>query len=103
MIRNTRANAGIRLPPRRAETVLFEPDEAEPMLGNSGRRNCTGAASSSQASLWGRLAGRRQQPVGVAGGAQEVSGPGLLPRLGGVGAAGGELAAQMRAAAAARA
>jgi SNF2 family DNA or RNA helicase len=29
MIRNTRANAGLKLPPRRAETVLFEPDEAE--------------------------------------------------------------------------
>src|SRR5712692_8511539 len=29
MIRNTRANAGIHLPPRRAETVLFEPDQAE--------------------------------------------------------------------------
>ena len=29
MVRNTRANAGINLPPRRAETVLFEADEAE--------------------------------------------------------------------------
>ncbi len=29
MIRNTRANAGLKLPPRRAETVLFEPDAAE--------------------------------------------------------------------------
>ena len=29
MIRNTRANAGINLPPRRAETVSFEPEENE--------------------------------------------------------------------------
>src|SRR5207245_3353238 len=29
MIRNTRANAGVKLPPRRAETVLFKPDQAE--------------------------------------------------------------------------
>ena len=29
MIRNTRANAGVKLPPRRAETVLFEPEENE--------------------------------------------------------------------------
>src|SRR4029079_2102172 len=29
MIRNTRANAGINLPPRRAETVVFEPEATE--------------------------------------------------------------------------
>jgi hypothetical protein len=31
MIRTTRANSGLKLPPRRAETVLFEaaPDERE--------------------------------------------------------------------------
>ena len=40
MIRNTRANAGIQLPPRRAETVLFEPDEAgSAPSGSNGRRN----------------------------------------------------------------
>lgn len=63
MIRNTRANAGLKLPPRRAETVLFEPDPAERafwqdwetelrlVLANNG----PGGLNASQASLWGRL------------------------------------------------
>ena len=58
MIRNTRANAGIQLPPRRAETVLFEPDEAERAFWQRWEtefRACLGKLSPSQASLWGRL------------------------------------------------
>ncbi|MCX6929661.1 MAG: DEAD/DEAH box helicase, partial [Verrucomicrobia bacterium] len=58
MIRNTRANAGIQLPPRRAETVLFEPDEAERAFWQKWEtefRACLGQLSPSQASLWGRL------------------------------------------------
>jgi superfamily II DNA or RNA helicase len=58
MIRNTRANAGVRLPPRRAETVSFEPDEAERSFWaqwESEFRACLGRLSASQASLWGRL------------------------------------------------
>jgi superfamily II DNA or RNA helicase len=58
MIRNTRANAGIKLPPRRAETVLFEPDEAERAFWQQWEtefRACLGKLSPSQASLWGRL------------------------------------------------
>jgi SNF2 family DNA or RNA helicase len=58
MIRNTRANAGIALPPRRAETVSFEPDEAERTFWQQWEtefRACLGQLSASQASLWGRL------------------------------------------------
>ena len=58
MIRNTRANAGIALPPRRAETVSFEPDEAERTFWQKWEtefRACLGQLSASQASLWGRL------------------------------------------------
>jgi SNF2 family DNA or RNA helicase len=58
MIRNTRANSGIRLPPRRAETVLFEPDAAERAFWQQWEtefRACLGQFSPSQASLWGRL------------------------------------------------
>jgi SNF2 family DNA or RNA helicase len=58
MIRNTRANAGIALPPRRAETVSFEPDEAERTFWQQWEtefRACLGKLSASQASLWGRL------------------------------------------------
>jgi len=58
MIRNTRANAGIALPPRRAETVSFEPDEAERTFWQQWEtefRACLGQMSASQASLWGRL------------------------------------------------
>jgi superfamily II DNA or RNA helicase len=58
MIRNTRANAGIRLPPRHAETVMFEPDEAERAFWQQWEaefRASLGQLSPSQASLWGRL------------------------------------------------
>jgi SNF2 family DNA or RNA helicase len=58
MIRNTRANAGIRLPPRHAETVMFEPDEAERAFWHQWEaefRASLGQLSPSQASLWGRL------------------------------------------------
>jgi len=58
MIRNTRANAGLKLPPRRAETVLFEPDEAERLFWQEWEtefRARLSQLSASQASLWGRL------------------------------------------------
>ncbi len=58
MVRNTRANAGIKLPPRRAETVLFEPDEMEREFWGKWEREFRGRLSqlnASQASLWGRL------------------------------------------------
>lgn len=58
MIRNTRSSAGIRLPPRRAETVLFEPTPAERQFWQtweSELREALGALTPSQASLWGRL------------------------------------------------
>ena len=58
MIRNTRANAGVNLPPRRAETVLFEPGEAERAFWvqwEAEFRVCLARLSPSQASLWGRL------------------------------------------------
>jgi SNF2 family DNA or RNA helicase len=58
MIRNTRANAGLKLPPRRAETVLFEPDEAERAFWRkweSEFREQLSTLNPNQASLWGRL------------------------------------------------
>jgi SNF2 family DNA or RNA helicase len=58
MIRNTRSTAGIELPPRRAETVLFEPDAAERAFWERWEaefRLCLAALTASQASLWGRL------------------------------------------------
>jgi superfamily II DNA or RNA helicase len=58
MIRNTRANAGIDLPPRRAETVLFAPDEAEGVFWRQWEtefRVCLACLNASQSSLWGRL------------------------------------------------
>jgi SNF2 family DNA or RNA helicase len=58
MIRNTRANAGINLPPRRAETVLFEPSPEEKSFWTTWEsefREALGRLSASQASLWGRL------------------------------------------------
>ncbi len=58
MIRNTRANAGIQLPPRRAETVLFEPDPEERAFWESWEaqlRARLAELNASQASLWGRL------------------------------------------------
>jgi superfamily II DNA or RNA helicase len=58
MIRNTRANAGLNLPPRRAETVLFEPGETERAFWQNWEmelRQHLAALNASQASLWGRL------------------------------------------------
>ncbi|HEX9045392.1 MAG TPA: SNF2-related protein, partial [Verrucomicrobiae bacterium] len=58
MIRNTRANAGLKLPPRRAETVLFEPDESERAFWQnweSELRTHLATLSGGQPSLWGRL------------------------------------------------
>ncbi len=58
MIRNTRANAGIALPPRRAETVLFEPDAAEREFWEKWEaelRAELAALPPGQQTLWGRL------------------------------------------------
>jgi superfamily II DNA or RNA helicase len=58
MIRNTRANAGVQLPPRRAETVLFMPEEPERAFWekwDTEFRACLSGLNASQASLWGRL------------------------------------------------
>lgn len=58
MIRNTRANAGIQLPPRRAETVVFEPDDAERQFWQAWDgelRLRLADLNASQGSLWGRL------------------------------------------------
>jgi SNF2 family DNA or RNA helicase len=58
MIRNTRANAGIQLPPRRAETVLFEPDPAERAFWETWEnelRPRLADLNAGQSSLWGRL------------------------------------------------
>lgn len=58
MIRNTRANAGLKLPPRRAETVLFEPDDAERAFWQQWEtefRDQLSRLSASQSNLWGRL------------------------------------------------
>ena len=58
MVRNTRANAGVDLPPRHAETVLFEPSDAEREFWQRWeldfRRRLT-QLPAGQASLWGRL------------------------------------------------
>jgi len=58
MIRNTRANAGLNLPPRRAETVLFEPSAQERVFWDKWEkelRQQLAGLPASQASLWGRL------------------------------------------------
>lgn len=58
MIRNTRANAGVNLPPRRAETVLFDPDPEERTFWSGWEtelREELSRLSGSQSSLWGRL------------------------------------------------
>jgi superfamily II DNA or RNA helicase len=58
MIRNTRANAGLKLPPRRAETVLFEPDEVERAFWGRWEaefRQVLRSLTAGEASLWGRL------------------------------------------------
>ncbi len=58
MTRNTRANAGLNLPPRRAETVLFTMDEVELAFWTTWeselRAHIVGLPPA-QASLWGRL------------------------------------------------
>lgn len=58
MIRNTRANAGLNLPPRRAETVLFTMDEVELAFWTtweSELRAHIAGLPAAQSSLWGRL------------------------------------------------
>ena len=58
MIRNTRANAGLKLPPRRAETVLFEPEADERTFWgqwDGELRAELARLNPSQSSLWGRL------------------------------------------------
>jgi len=58
MIRNTRANAGIQLPSRRAETVIYEPEPAERDFWEEWDRELREALSAvpvGKASLWGRL------------------------------------------------
>jgi len=58
MIRNTRANAGLNLPPRRAETVIFEAREDERVFWQSWEAELRAELATlpaSQASLWGRL------------------------------------------------
>jgi SNF2 family DNA or RNA helicase len=58
MLRNTRANAGLNLPPRRAETVLFSPGEGEREFWEKWEtdfRKTLQTFNASQASLWGRL------------------------------------------------
>jgi superfamily II DNA or RNA helicase len=58
MIRNTRANAGVDLPPRRAETVIFEPTETERAFWESWEtefRLSLARLKPAQSSFWGRL------------------------------------------------
>jgi SNF2 family DNA or RNA helicase len=58
MIRNTRATAGLKLPPRRAETVLFEPEESERTFWqqwDGELRARLAQLPASQSNLWGRL------------------------------------------------
>jgi SNF2 family DNA or RNA helicase len=58
MIRNTRANAGIALPPRRAETVLFEPGSEEANFcadWENALRAALAVLPPAQASLRGRI------------------------------------------------
>jgi superfamily II DNA or RNA helicase len=58
MIRNTRSNAGLQLPARRAETVVFEPTAAEASFHADWEREfreALGRLTTSEASLWGRL------------------------------------------------
>jgi superfamily II DNA or RNA helicase len=58
MVRNTRANAGLNLPPRHAETVLFEPNDGEREFWGQWEaefRQALGGLNASQASMWGRL------------------------------------------------
>ena len=72
MIRNTRANAGIKLPSRRAETVLFEAEEPEREFWRQWearipRAACQTQRQSSKPLGAFALANRRQQSGGVEG------------------------------------
>ena len=58
MIRNTRANAGIQLPPRRAETIVFETNATERAFWESWETELRAELAqlpAAQSSLWGRL------------------------------------------------
>ena len=58
MIRNTRANAGIQMPSRRAETVLYEPEPGERDFWqewDGELRTALKGMAAGKASLWGRL------------------------------------------------
>jgi superfamily II DNA or RNA helicase len=58
MVRNTRANAGVQLPPRRAETVLFEPSVEERSFWTGWEtelRAVLAGMPAGQSQLWGRL------------------------------------------------
>ena len=58
MIRNTRTNAGIALPPRRAETVMFDMDEVELAFWQSWEnelRAHLARLDPAKANFWGRL------------------------------------------------
>ena len=58
MIRNTRANAGIQMPSRRAETVLYEPEPGEREFWqewDGELRTALRGMPAGKASLWGRL------------------------------------------------
>ena len=58
MIRNTRATAGLKLPPRQAETVLFEPEPDERAFWeqwDGELRARLAQLNASQSNLWGRL------------------------------------------------
>jgi SNF2 family DNA or RNA helicase len=58
MIRNTRANAGIQMPSRRAETVLYEPEPEEREFWqkwDGELRTALRGLPAGNASLWGRL------------------------------------------------
>lgn len=58
MLRNTRANAGLNLPPRRAETILFPPGAGERdfwQQWDTDFRKILSTFNPGQASLWGRL------------------------------------------------
>jgi SNF2 family DNA or RNA helicase len=58
MIRNTRANSGIQLPSRRAETVMFAPGDTEGefwLQWEAEFRASLGKLKASEASFWGRL------------------------------------------------
>ena len=101
MIRNTRANAGVNLPPRRAETVLFEPEEGGRAFWeqwDSELRARLAQLNRQPVQPLGpfALANRRQQSGRLARRAGKVSRPRPGPRLARTGAAGKKLATEMR-------